>query len=130
MVEWATLTAGEERDLFLTLPANTGGDYVCDFLFGGNAYRRTIRTTGVRKTASGASVALDTRTGGARVAASEEDIAYSTWWCGADVDGSVAVVAVNGVDVSRESGSGTYVWTPTQSGTYELTHTTYANGAA
>jgi len=59
---------------------------------------------------------------GTHIAEKTEVLTYSTNWVenvGAD---GVAVVAIDGVTISEEPGSGTVEWTPTKNGTYELTH--------
>ena len=59
---------------------------------------------------------------GTRVAAATEKIAYSTDWASV-AEEAVAEVAVNGSVISAQPGTGTVEWTPTQDGTYTLTHT-------
>ena len=64
---------------------------------------------------------------GTRVAAATEKIAYSTDWASV-VEEAVAEVAVNGSVISAQPGTGTVDWTPTQDGTYTLTHTVKVDG--
>ena len=74
-----------------------------------------------------AATAIDL-TPGTRTAKPAESIRYSTAWETNGTEGVTAVVAVNGGEISSETGSGTVEWRPTRNGTYTLTHRVLAGG--
>lgn len=61
-------------------------------------------------------------TDGTRTAALTERIHYSTGWVDGATAASIAMVAVDGDELSTKTGTGFADWTPTKNGTYVLTH--------
>lgn len=61
-------------------------------------------------------------TDGTRTAALTERIRYSTGWVDGATAASIAMVAVDGDELSTKTGTGFADWTPTKNGTYVLTH--------
>lgn len=68
-----------------------------------------------------AAMVIDLTTG-TRTAASTERIRYSTGWVDGATAASIAMVAVDGDELSTKTGTGFADWTPTKNGTYVLTH--------
>lgn len=74
---------------------------------------------------SGVSIDLVT---GPRTAASTERIRYSTGWVNGVASDATVDVAVDGVSLIFETGTGYVDWTPTRNGTYTLTHKVMSEG--
>ena len=65
---------------------------------------------------------------GTRRAALKERIRYSTGWESGITSGANAVVAVDGVMLKSETGTGYVEWTPDHNGTFTLTHKVMSGG--
>ncbi|MBR4171859.1 MAG: hypothetical protein IKR48_09420, partial [Kiritimatiellae bacterium] len=74
-----------------------------------------------------AAVAIDL-TVGTRTTSAAETIRYSTSWDVAAPADAVAVVEVDGVELSSAAGSGSVEWMPPRNGTFTLTHRVVAGG--
>jgi len=70
---------------------------------------------------------LDTRTGTRTNDGVTEQIRFSPTWVTNAAD-AVATLLINGTVVTNSTSAGTFAWTPTQDGTYSLTHEVSVNG--
>lgn len=114
-VEVDGLSADEEKDFLMKIPANSCGTYQCELLFEGDAYTRTIRTTGVRKTAGSTAVVLDTMTG-SKIYTGKETLRYDTAWYA----NATSMQIKEGASTLIAGEKGDYAWTPSHCGEQEL----------
>lgn len=114
-VEVDHLSADEEKDFNLTIPANSCGTYLCKLSFGENAYTRTIRTTGARKMASSSAVVLDTLTG-SKLYTGKETLRYDTAWYA----NAVSMRITEGASTLVSGDKGDYAWMPSGCGEHQL----------
>ena len=70
---------------------------------------------------------LDTRT--EPVEESSIDVTWNASWVGGDA-GATVVIADNGTEVKRATGTGGFIYTPSAIGKHELTYATYIDGIA
>lgn len=107
--EYVVLSADEEKEFTVSMPAHSSGTYVCEWTVDDQVYRRTLVSQGARKVAVGGVLSLDTRKVH-RASAAGQEIRYDVQWT---EGASKTVISYKGKELVQGV-SGVYNWIPEQ----------------